>query len=224
MCSVTIDGFGLVTRFTENLQTVTTINYSAIANSDTLLLTVAHTKSSIYWLGVVWQRISTIISAPVFHGSGPRWLAPLSWLTLQSSLKGYSSRPNRRLKAVCMQTHSQSPNSEPSTASELASESESELLYDWRFMPISSSRRQASWGSWQLNIFFLQLNSYRHSPCVTSSLTRGWICLFWICLAFVKCTYRTYSMILKMLPFTIYTSPLPVQAFHWRSCQCYRFK
>jgi hypothetical protein len=35
---------------------------------------------------------------------------------------------------------------------------------------------------------FFQLNPYGHTPCVTSSLTRGWDCLLWICLAFVKCT------------------------------------
>jgi hypothetical protein len=60
--------------------------------------------------------------------------------------------------------------------------------------------------------YFLQLNSYSHSPCVTPPLTGGWVCLLWICLAFVKRTYRTYSMILKILPFTIYISPLSVQA------------
>jgi hypothetical protein len=49
-------------------------------------------------------------SAPVLHSSGPRWLAPSSRLTLQSSLKGYSSRPhgsrtslrNRSLKTVLL--------------------------------------------------------------------------------------------------------------------------
>jgi hypothetical protein len=70
---------------------------------------------------------------------------------------------------------------------------------------------------------FLQLNPYGHNPGVTSSLTREWVCLLWICLAFVKCTCRTYSMILvlKILPFTIYTSPLSVQAFQSISCLSY---
>jgi hypothetical protein len=36
--------------------------------------------------------------------------------------------------------------------------------------------------------FFLQLNPCGNSPYVTSSLMRGWVCLLWICLAFVKCT------------------------------------
>jgi hypothetical protein len=32
--------------------------------------------------------------------------------------------------------------------------------------------------------FFLQLNPNGHSPYATSSLTTGWVCLLWICLAF----------------------------------------
>jgi hypothetical protein len=32
--------------------------------------------------------------------------------------------------------------------------------------------------------FIFQLNSCGNSPYVTSSLTRGWACLLWICLAF----------------------------------------
>jgi hypothetical protein len=40
----------------------------------------------------------------------------------------------------------------------------------------------------------LQLNLCGHSPHVTSSLTRGWVCLSWIGFAFVKCTYCTYSI------------------------------
>jgi hypothetical protein len=38
--------FGLVIGFIEHLQNVTTINYSAIANSHTLQFTRARTKSS----------------------------------------------------------------------------------------------------------------------------------------------------------------------------------
>jgi hypothetical protein len=52
--------------------------------------------------------------------------------------------------------------------------SESELLYDWRFTA-NQSWRQAPWDSRPV-IFFLQLNSCCHSPYVTSSLTRGWVC------------------------------------------------
>jgi hypothetical protein len=71
--------------------------------------------------------------------------------------------------------------------------------------PISSSWRQDSWDSLPEFYYFLHLNPYGHNPCVTSPLTRGCIRPLWICLAFVKCTCRTYSMILKILPFTVYT-------------------
>jgi hypothetical protein len=64
----------------------------------------------------------------------------------------------------------------------------------------------------------LQLNACGHSPYATSTLTRGWICLLWICSAFVKCKFRTYSMILKILSYALYASPLSVQALESRSC------
>jgi hypothetical protein len=64
-----------------------------------------------------------------------------------------------------------------------------------------------------------QLNPCSHSAYVTSSLTRGWVCLLWRGFAFVKCMYRTYSMLLKILPCALcvytYTSPLSVHALHW---------
>jgi hypothetical protein len=92
------------------IQLVTSINYIVIANSHTLLLTMAHTKSSVSSLGVAWQQIPTMFSASVFHGSSPCWLVPVSQLSLQSSLKGYSScpcgsqttLPNRWLKIVLL--------------------------------------------------------------------------------------------------------------------------
>jgi hypothetical protein len=40
-------GFGLVIRFIEHFQIVTTSNYSAIANSHTLQYTISRTKSSV---------------------------------------------------------------------------------------------------------------------------------------------------------------------------------
>jgi hypothetical protein len=85
------------------------------------------------------------------------------------------------------------------TVSQLTSESE--ILYDWRFsaspfwLPSFLRHMSRVFGGGQLN-------SYDHGPCVTSSLKRGWVCLFSVRLAFVKCTYRTYSMILKVLHFT----------------------
>jgi hypothetical protein len=59
--------------------------------------------------------------------------------------------------------------------------------------------------------FFWQLNPWSHSSYVTSSLTRRWVCLLCICFAFVKCTYRTYRMLLK-ISFALHRSPLSAQA------------
>jgi hypothetical protein len=50
-------GFGLVVRFAENLQIVTTSSYSAVANSHTLQFTTARTKysqSSVFSAVVAW--------------------------------------------------------------------------------------------------------------------------------------------------------------------------
>jgi hypothetical protein len=38
---------------------------------------------------------------------------------------------------------------------------------------------------------------------------------------FVKCTYRTYTVLLKILPFALYTSPLSIQALQSSSCLSY---
>jgi hypothetical protein len=84
--------------------------------------------------------------------------------------------------------------------------------------PISSSWRQAPWDT---RPEFFQLNSCGNSPYAASSLTRRWVCLLWICLDFVKCTYRTYSMLSKILAFSLHTSPLSVQALQSRSCLSY---
>jgi hypothetical protein len=40
----------------------------------------------------------------------------------------------------------------------------------------------------------LQLNAWGNCPYIISSLSKGWICRLWIGFAFVKCTYRTYSI------------------------------
>jgi hypothetical protein len=64
---------------------------------------------------------------------------------------------------------------------------------------------------------FFQLNPCGHCLNVTFYLTSGSVCLLWIGLAIVKCTYRTYSMLLKLLPCALYASPLSVQALQSRS-------
>jgi hypothetical protein len=63
MCLITRHGSGLVAGFIRLLKLATTENYSAIANSHTLQLTIACTKSSISSLDVAWKRTSTVPSA-----------------------------------------------------------------------------------------------------------------------------------------------------------------
>jgi hypothetical protein len=82
--------------------------------------------------------------------------------------------------------------------------------------PISSSWRQALEAHDQR--FFSQLNYCGNSPYITSSLTRRWLCLLWICLAFRQCTFRTYNILLKILPSALHTSPISVQDLQSRSC------
>jgi hypothetical protein len=74
-----------------------------------------------------------------------------------------------------------------------------ELFYNWQFTTKQFVLAQAPWDSPPDFFFFLQLNTCGRSPYVTSTLTRGWVCLLWIGFNFVKCTYRTYSMLLKIL-------------------------
>jgi hypothetical protein len=55
------------------------------------------------------------------------------------------------------------------------SESESELLYDWRF---TANQFVLATGPLKptTSIFFFQLNTCGYSPYVTSTLTKGWVC------------------------------------------------
>jgi hypothetical protein len=114
----------------------------------------------------------------------------------------------------------------PLTGSHWPSEAEpeSELLYDWWFTAnlfvLAPSLLRLT-----TRVFFCnwKLNPCGHCPCVTSSLTRRWACVLSICLAFVKSTYSTYGMLLKILPFTIYrpTSALSVQCLKCILCPSY---
>jgi hypothetical protein len=58
--------------------------------------------------------------------------------------------------------------------------------------PINSSWSQAPWES--RSEIILQLNPCSHSLHITSSLTRGWVCLLWTDFIFVKRTYAHISI------------------------------
>jgi hypothetical protein len=55
------------------------------------------------------------------------------------------------------------------------SQSESELLYDWRFTANQLVLTPSPLRPTAINFLF-QLNPCGYSPCVTCSLTRGWVC------------------------------------------------
>jgi hypothetical protein len=66
----------------------------------------------------------------------------------------------------------------------MSSESESELLYDWRFTTNQFILAPSPLRLTAKNFF--QLNTCVDSPYVTSSLTRGWVCRLQLLLAFVS--------------------------------------
>jgi hypothetical protein len=106
-------------------------------------------------------------------------------------------------------------------ASTTQSQNQSQSYFTTSGLPaISSSWRQAPWKP-RREIFLFSWTLCGNSPYVTSSLMRRWVCLLWIGFAFVKCTYRTYSMLLKILPSALCRSPLLVQTLQSRSCLSY---
>jgi hypothetical protein len=97
----------------------------------------------------------------------------------------------------------------------------SKLLCDCRFTANRFILALSLLGLTTRDVF--HMNSCGHSPYVTSSLTRRWVLshINILLFAFVKCTYRTYSILLKSLTFALYTSPLSVRALQSRSCLSY---
>jgi hypothetical protein len=97
--------------------------------------------------------------------------------------------------------------------------SESKSFYDWRFTAhqfflASSSLRPTTRDDfkWTLAVkVLMQHPLWREDG--SPSYEYIW--------PFVKCTFRTYSMLLKNIPVALYTNPLSVQDFQSRSCSSY---
>jgi hypothetical protein len=89
--------FGLVIGFIGLLKLVTTNSYSSIANSHGLLLTMAHTKSSMSSLGVAWQWIPTMSSVSMLM-SLPAGYSP----HVLAACELYSLNADSRLTALPM--------------------------------------------------------------------------------------------------------------------------
>jgi hypothetical protein len=102
----------------------------------------------------------------------------------------------------------------------LKTQSESELLYDWRFTanqfvlapcPVRLTKR----------VSFATERLRSQSLCnILSDENMGLPLTNWLCFAFVKCTYRTHCMLLNILPCALFTiaSALSIQALQSRSC------
>jgi hypothetical protein len=84
-------------------------------------------------------------------------------------------------------------------------------------VPINSSWRQAPWDP-RPETFF-QLSSCGNSPYVTSSWREDRFVSYEYAWIFVKCSFRTYIMLLKIPPFALRTSPLSVQVLQSKPCK-----
>jgi hypothetical protein len=104
---------------------------------------------------------------PVSHSSSSQWLDPNSPLT-HSLTRSLTNLPTTLHFTELNWTHSKSQS----------------YFTTGSLLPIISSWRQAHWDS-RPAIFF-QLNTCSHSPYVTSSLTRGWVCHLQLLLALVS--------------------------------------
>jgi hypothetical protein len=79
-----------------------------------------------------------------------------------------------------------------------------------RLPPLVSCWHLVHWGSRPF-ILCLQINPCGHSPYITPSLTRKWVCFLTISVAFVNCTQHTYSMLLKFVLCALHIGPVSVQ-------------
>jgi hypothetical protein len=64
---------------------------------------------------------------------------------------------------------------------------------------------------------FFQLNFCCNGLYVTSSMTKRWAYLLWICFTFRQVYISSYSMLFKIIPFALYKSLISLQALQRRS-------
>jgi hypothetical protein len=128
------------------LTQLVTTNNTALSLICTLYKSLEHAKSSRSSLVVSWQRI----------------YKPHCNFSTHKIFKSHAKSSFHRL-TFKSQLNSQS-----------ASESESQLLYDWRFTAnqfiLATSLLRLTTSN------FFHLNTWGHRPYITSSLTRGWVC------------------------------------------------
>jgi hypothetical protein len=107
---------------------------------------------------VSWQRLLTVVTLPFVTADRAELLSTVN-STIAPSLLSLPSTPQLN----CQTTP------------------ESELLYDWWFTANQFVLTSSPWDS--RPVIFFQHNTCGHSPYVTSSLTRGWVCRLQLLLA-----------------------------------------
>jgi hypothetical protein len=185
---MTLDGFKLVIVLVEHLQIATTSNDCALTVLRASQITIGHISSS--------QSVTFFTSRCLVAASNGR----------RSSSSGFANYIRPQL-----------PVSHNNSSKQLNPSGYLRVRFRLTLW-LTVYRQLLCLGAKPLEdhdqIFFLQLNSCGHCPYVTFSLTRRWVCLLWIGFAFVESTYRTYSMLLKIISCA---SPLSVQALQSRS-------
>jgi hypothetical protein len=154
------------------LGTTSTSNYSAIANLHIVQITTRPLlHSAVSSTAVSWQRLVTveILQFPElrFHFYSLLYRIPLDW-QLRNSTNSHQP-PGLLFTGL------------PSVDNTLG-HSQSYFMTGV-LPPISSSWRQVPWDS--RPAFSFRLNICFHNPYVTSSLTRGWVCILQLLLALV---------------------------------------
>jgi hypothetical protein len=125
----------------------------------------------------------------------------LSWEATSGSATEEYLSISWNLRVFCRVHNSSLLAPELSQMNHSESESESELLYDWRF---TDSQFVLATSPLKLTTsnFIFQLNTCSYIPYVTSSLTRGWICRLQLLLALANAvilrseSHRTHDHIL----------------------------
>jgi hypothetical protein len=65
--------------------------------------------------------------------------------------------------------------------------------------------------------FLFQLNPCSHSPYVTYSLMRRWVCLLWICLDFLQVYILHIYQVTELVNLTVFKIT-PQHGLHWKHC------
>jgi hypothetical protein len=136
----------------------------------------------------------------------PTWRA--RWLYLHLPETGWPSyTPRHSVPFSSLPTTCRATMEVFKPASTWGTDSKSYLLYDWQF-----TAKQFVLASSPLRLTtrdFFQLNPCGHSPYVTSSLTKRWVCPLWICLAICQVYVLHIWHVIKNSFFcTIYKPPV----------------